>query len=267
MDSYIVKPGKKIDITDYDPDDESQFSQGKQAGLERLSELTQKLDKLQEILYAEHKHKILVVLQARDAGGKDGTIRAVLSGINPQGVNIVSFKVPTAIELDHDYLWRIHQHLPAKGEMVVFNRSHYEDVLVVRVHNLITMDECKRRYTQIKQFEQMQAEEGTTILKLFLNVSKDEQKKRFQERLDIPEKNWKFNPGDLSERDLWPDYSKAYEDAINETSTSFSPWYIIPANHNWYRNLCVAEILVNTLESLDMHYPVPTTDLSQVVIK
>jgi PPK2 family polyphosphate:nucleotide phosphotransferase len=209
----------------------------------------------------------LVVLQALDAGGKDGTIRSTLSGINPQGVHIASFKVPTEQERDHDYLWRIHQLVPGKGELVVFNRSHYEDVLVVRVHNLVTKDMWSQRYAQINHFEQMLAEEGATLLKFYLNVSKDEQKQRLQERLDDPSKNWKFNPGDLKERALWDDYINAYEDVLNNTSTSWAPWYVIPANHNWYRNLCVTSILVKTLEDLKMNYPAPTVDLSNIVIE
>jgi PPK2 family polyphosphate:nucleotide phosphotransferase len=267
MEKYHVKSGEKIKFKNYDPEDTSQFTDGKQAGLDRLAELTKKLDVLQEVLYAERKHKVLVVLQARDAAGKDGTIRSVFSGVNPQGVHIESFKVPTEMELDHDYLWRTHQQVPGKGELVVFNRSHYEDVLVVRVHNLVTRDECSRRYAQINNFEQMLAEEGTTIIKFYLNMSKDAQKQRLQDRLDDPTKNWKFNPGDLKERALWDEYDSAYEDVFSETSTSWAPWYIIPADHNWYRNLCVATILVKTLEDLKMNYPAPTTDLSKIVIE
>jgi PPK2 family polyphosphate:nucleotide phosphotransferase len=267
MDKYRVKPGENIKLKDFDPDDTSQFSDGKQAGLAKLTELSQKLDMLQEVLYAEHKHKILVVLQALDAGGKDGTIRSVLSGINPQGVHIASFKVPSELERDHDYLWRIHQQVPGKGELVVFNRSHYEDVLVVRVHNLVTKDIWSQRYDQIKNFERMLVDDGTTILKFYLNVSKDEQKQRLQERLDDPTKNWKFNPGDLKERALWDDYAMAYEDALNKTSTSWAPWYVIPANRNWYRNLCVSSILVKALEDLKMNYPAPAADLSNIVIE
>jgi PPK2 family polyphosphate:nucleotide phosphotransferase len=267
MEKYFIKPGKKMNLINYDPDDTSQFSDGKQAGLVRLAELTQKLDMLQEVLYAEQKHKILVVLQARDAAGKDGTIRSVFSGVNPQGVHIESFKVPTEMELSHDYLWRIHQKVPGKGELVVFNRSHYEDVLVVRVHNIVSKDVWSRRYAQINNFEKLLAEEGTTILKFYLDISKDEQKVRLQERIDDPTKNWKFNPGDLKERALWDEYTSAYEDAFNQTSTDWAPWYVIPANRNWYRNLCVASILVKTLEDLKMSYPPPKVDLSNIVIE
>ncbi len=267
MEKYRVKPGEKIKLNDFDPDDTSQFSGGKKAGLVRLAELTQKLGELQEILYAEHKHKVLVVFQARDAGGKDGTIQSVFSGVNPQGVHVASFKVPSELERDHDYLWRIHQQIPGKGELVVFNRSHYEDVLVVRVHDLVTKDVWGKRYAHIKDFEQMLVDEGSTIIKFYLNVSKEVQKERFQERIDEPAKNWKFNPGDLKERALWDDYTSAYEDAFNQTSTDDAPWYVIPADHNWYRNLCVASILVKTFENLQMAFPTPSEDFSKIVIE
>ena len=266
MDKYRIKPGELFNLNKFDPDDTSQFSDGKKNGLTKLSELTQKLDVLQEILFAEHKQKILIILQAIDAGGKDGTIRSVFSGINPQGVQISSFKIPTDLENDHDYLWRIHQQVPGKGELVVFNRSHYEDVLVVRVHNFVSEQIWGKRYDQINNFEQMLTEEGTTILKFFLYISKDEQKLRLQERLDEPSKNWKFNPNDLKERALWDEYIKAYEDVINKTSTPWAPWYVIPANRNWYRNLCVSSVLVKTLEGLGMNYPIPASDLKNIII-
>jgi len=267
MDKYRVKPGHKIKLSDYDPDDRSQFSGDKKDAEPRLAELIQRLDMLQELLYAAHKHKILVVLQALDTGGKDGTIRAVFDGVNPQGVHVVSFKVPTPEEQDHDFLWRVHAKVPGKGEMVIFNRSHYEDVLVVRVHKLVPEDVWRQRYTEINNFEQMLAEEGTTILKFYLNMTKNEQKKRLQERLDDPKKRWKFNPLDLKERALWDDYISAYQDAINETSTEWAPWYVIPANHNWYRNLAVASVIVQTLEDLKEKYPEPAEDLDKIMIQ
>lgn len=267
MNKYRISKNNAIKLKDFDPDDTSEFTGGKQEGLNKLTELTKKLDGLQEMLYAEHRHKVLVILQARDAGGKDGTIRSVLSGVNPQGVRITSFKVPTEQERDHDFLWRVHQQTPANGELVVFNRSHYEDVLVVRVHKLIGKEIWEDRYLQINNFEKSLAAEGTTIIKIYLHISKDEQKKRLQERIDDPSKNWKFNPGDLKERALWDEYTSAYEDAINETSTSWAPWYVIPANRNWYRNLCVASILVDALENLKMKYPVPETDLRNIIIE
>ncbi len=265
--AYRVKPGRKIELSDYDPEDRSQFSDGKKEAKAKLAELTQRLDELQEVLYAEHKHKVLVVLQALDTGGKDGTIRAVFSGINPQGVHVVSFKVPTPEELDHDYLWRIHTQMPGKGGLVIFNRSHYEDVLVVRVHNLVPEAVWRKRYAQIRAFERMLAEEGTTILKFYLNISMDEQKERLQARLDDPKKHWKFNPDDLKERALWNEYASAYQDAINETSTKWAPWYVIPANRNWYRDLAVASIVVQALEALNLQYPEPAEGLDKIVIQ
>ena len=267
MDKYRIKPGHKIKLSDYDPEDKSWFSGGKKEAEPRLAELVQKLGELQEVLYAEHKHKILVVLQALDTGGKDGTIRAVFSGINPQGVHVASFKVPTPEELDHDFLWRVHSQVPGKGELVIFNRSHYEDVLVVRVHQLVPEEVWRKRYALINNFEQMLAEEGTIILKFYLNVSRDEQKQRLQERLDDPKKRWKFNPGDLKERAVWDDYISAYQDAINETSTEWAPWYVIPANRNWYRNLAVASVIVQALEDLKLKYPEPAEDLDKIVIE
>ncbi len=267
MDKYRVKPGHKIKLGDYDPDDTSQFSGGKKDAEPRLAELVQRLDELQEVLYAEHKHKILVILQALDTGGKDGTIRALFSGINPQGVHVASFKVPTPEELDHDFLWRVHSQAPGKGELVIFNRSHYEDVLVVRVHRLVPKEVWRKRYAEINNFEQMLAQEGTTILKFYLNVSMDEQKQRLQERLDDPKKRWKFNPADLKERALWDDYTSAYQDAISATSTEWAPWYVIPANRNWYRNLAVASVIVQALEDLKLKYPAPAEDLDKIVIQ
>ncbi|HEY3310048.1 MAG TPA: polyphosphate kinase 2 family protein [Anaerolineales bacterium] len=267
MQKYRVKSGEKFRLNNIDPDETSQFTGNKQEGVNQFEELALKLGALQELLYAEHKHKVLVVLQARDAGGKDGTIQSVLSRVNPQGVQVAGFKVPTPLELDHDYLWRIHQQTPGKGELVVFNRSHYEDVLVVRVHDIVPKEVWSKRYEQIRNFEKLLADEGTTILKFYLHISKDEQKQRFLDRINDPTKNWKFNPGDLKERALWDEYSSAYEDAISETSTDWAPWYVIPANRNWYRNLCVATVLVKALEDLQMKYPAPAEDLSKIVIE
>lgn len=255
MKRYRVKSNGKVNLKDWDPNDKSEFKEGKEDGREYLLQLNQRIDELQELLYAEHKHKVLIVLQAMDTGGKDGTIRNVFEGVNPQGVHIVSFKKPSEEELDHDYLWRVHQHTPGKGEIVVFNRSHYEDVLVVRVHNLVPKEVWRRRYEQINNFERMLAEEGTTILKFYLHIDKDEQAQRLQERLDDPQKLWKFNPGDLAERKLWGDYMEAYEDVLNKTSTEWAPWYIVPANRKWYRNLVVATTIIEALEGLQMKFP------------
>jgi PPK2 family polyphosphate:nucleotide phosphotransferase len=201
-----------------------------------------------------------------DTGGKDGTIRHVFDGVNPQGVKVASFKKPTPRELAHDYLWRVHPHTPGNGEIVIFNRSHYEDVLVVRVHELVPKKVWNRRYEQINDFERRLAEEGTTILKFFLHISKQEQKERLRARLDEPDKNWKFSSGDLAERALWDDYQQAYEDVLSNTSTKWAPWYIIPADQKWFRNLLISQILVDTLERLKMRYPEAEEGLDGVVI-
>lgn len=267
MKRYLVETGTKVKLENWDPDDTKEFDGGKEEGRERLLELNDELEALQELLYAENKHKLLVVLQAMDTGGKDGTIRRVFEGVNPLGVRVASFKVPTSEELAHDYLWRVHEQVPGKGEMVIFNRSHYEDVLVVRVHGLVPEAVWKKRYTQINDFERMLAEEGTTILKFFLHISLDEQKQRLEERLENPDKQWKFNVGDLKERELWPQYMQAYEDVLNNTSTKWAPWYIVPANRKWYRDLVVSKVIIDTLKGLDMSYPIPKDDLSSIVIR
>jgi len=267
MKRYRVQPDDpSIDLDEWDPDETSAFDGDKDDSQKELLNLNKKLEELQELLFAEHKHKILVVLQAMDTGGKDGTISHVFEGVNPQGVRVASFKVPTSQELDHDYLWRVHQQVPGKGELVIFNRSHYEDVLVVRIHELVPEGVWKRRYQQINEFERMLAEEGTTILKFFLHIDKKEQRERFQARLDDPSKHWKFNPGDLKERALWGSYMKAYEDVLERTSTEWAPWYIVPANRKWYRNYVVAKILVETLTDLDMQYPKPDWNPAEINI-
>lgn len=262
MEAYRVTSKNKIHLDQVDPNDTSEFKGSKKEGLTKLADLNKKLDRLQEILYAQHKHRVLMVIQAMDTAGKDGTIRSVFDGVNPQGVRVASFKTPTAEELDHDYLWRIHKQTPGKGEIVIFNRSHYEDVLVVRVHNLAPQAVWSKRYRQINQFEKELAEEGTTILKFFLHIDLEEQKQRLLDRINDPAKQWKFNPGDLDERKLWPAYMEAYEDVLNKTSTSWAPWYVIPANRNWYRNLMVSNILVNTLQKLKLGYPSAVADIA-----
>lgn len=267
MKQYLVEPGKKIKLAECDPQDTGDFKGGKEAGLKEISKLNEKLQELQELLYAEGKHKVLVVLQAMDTGGKDGTIRRVFDGVNPQGVKVASFKVPTAEEMAHDFLWRVHKVVPASGEMVIFNRSHYEDVLVVRVHNYVPKDVWSKRYEQINAFEKHLVENGTTILKFFLHISKDEQKERLQARLDDPTKHWKFSLGDLGERKLWDDYRAAYEDALNTTSTEYAPWYVVPANRKWYRDLVISTVLVDTLKGLKMEFPKPKDNLDGVVIE
>lgn len=267
MERHLVTPKSLVDLSHCDPDDTGSFQGGKKEGQEHLTELVKKLQGMQEVLYAEHRQRILVVLQAMDTGGKDGAIRSVFGPLNPQGVRVVGFKVPTPEELDHDFLWRIHRQTPGRGEIVVFNRSHYEDVLVVRVRSLAPEAVWSKRYDRINAFERVLAEEGTVILKFFLHIDLDEQKARLQARLDEPTKRWKFNPSDLEERKLWADYMRAYEDALSKTSTKHAPWYVIPANRKWYRNIALATILLECMESLAMQYPTPTFDPATIVIE
>jgi len=252
---YIVEPGSKVRLSRLDPGDTSEFKGGKAEGEKALDSIIKKLDPLQELLYAEHKHRLLVVLQGMDSSGKDGTIRRVFEGVNPEGVRVAHFGKPSAEELDHDYLWRAHRQVPAKGEIVIFNRSHYESVLVERVHELVPEEVWSRRYRQIVDFERMLNEEGTTILKFFLHIDKKEQAKRFQDRLKDPTKHWKFSYLDFNERSYWKDYTTAYEDALEKTSTDEAPWYVIPSDHPWFRDLVVSQAIVKSLEDLGMEYP------------
>ena len=254
----------KVRLRDYDPDD-VRLAPDKAEAKKKSAALQEKLTELQELVFAGHEHKVLILLQGMDASGKDGTIRHVMGGFNPQGVRVVSFGKPTTPELNRDYLWRVHQQVPAKGEVVVFNRSHYEDVLVVRVHGLVPESDWKKRYAQINEFERMLTENGTLVLKFFLHISKDEQRERLQERIDDPTKRWKFQHGDLEERKLWSDYERAYEDALTKCSTSYAPWYVVPADQKWYRNYVVSSIVADALKRLKMKYPQP--DLSNVVVK
>ena len=265
-DQYRIKPGTKAKLSKLNPADTADYDGRKDEAKDELDELTDRLEDLQELLYAESKHKLLIVLQGTDTSGKDGAIRHVFEGVNPQGVRVANFKAPTPIELAHDYLWRVHPQAPGKGEIVIFNRSHYEDVLVVRVHGLVPDKVWRRRYDQINAFERLLADEGTTILKFFLHISKDEQKERLQARLDDPTKHWKFNVGDLKERELWDEYIRAYEDALSKTSTDWAPWYVVPSDVKWYRNLIIARVIVGTLEGFKMKYPESKEDLSKVVI-
>ncbi|MFN0060684.1 MAG: polyphosphate kinase 2 family protein [Planctomycetota bacterium] len=267
MDRYRVKPGSKVSLAECDPDDRDTFDGSKEEGIARGVELASELEALQELLYAERKHKLLIVLQAMDTGGKDGTIRSVFDGVNPVGVKVASFKVPTPDERDRDFLWRVHKHVPGAGELVIFNRSHYEDVLVVRVHELAPPAIWKRRYEHINAFEKLLGDEGTTILKFFLHISKDEQRKRLQARLDDRDKLWKFAKGDLAERERWDSYMEAYEEALAKTSTDHAPWYIVPANRKWYRNLVVGTVIVDTLKKLDMQHPAAAPGLEDLVVE
>ena len=258
---YRVPIKGKIKLKDYDPNDSKLFDGNKKDGKEALQKLNAELELLQEQLYAEGKHRLLIVLQAMDTGGKDGAIRAVFEGVNPQGVKVASFKTPTPVELSHDYLWRVHQQTPGKGEMVIFNRSQYEDVLVVRVHNLAPEEVWSKRYQHIREFERLLADEGTTILKFYLHIDLEEQAERFLARVEDPTKQWKFNPGDLDERARWDDYMKAYEDMLNQTSTAWAPWYVIPSNKKWYRNWLISKIVIKTLKNLDRRYPAPVENI------
>lgn len=266
MEIYRVKPGSQVDLSNWKPDATTVFDKGKSEGKQALKTLNARLESLQELLYAENRHKVLIVLQAMDTGGKDGVIRHVFDGVNPQGVKVANFKVPTPEELAHDYLWRVHKQTPGRGEITIFNRSHYEDVLVVRVHNLAPPEVWGRRYDHINAFERLLVDEGTTILKFFLHISKREQKERLQARLDEPHKRWKFNVGDLKERALWDSYIEAYEAVLSKTSTAWAPWYVVPADRKWYRNLVIIQIIVEALESLNMAYPQPEEDLDHVTI-
>lgn len=264
-DRLIIKPGSKVNLAKHDPDETCGFD--KDEAESRLDAHRKRLFELQELLYAENKHSLLVVLQAMDTGGKDGVIRHVMTGMNPIGVQITSFKKPTPEELDHDFLWRIHKAVPRIGEVGVFNRSHYEDVLVVRVHELVPRKVWSDRYEQINQFEELLSCNGVTIVKFFLHISKNEQIERLKARLEDPSKHWKFSHGDLDERKLWNDYQRAYQDAISKCSTEHAPWFIIPANRKWFRNLAVAEVLVETLEGLKMRHPKPAFDVAKVVLE
>ncbi len=261
-----IKPDTRVDLSKWDPDDDAIKGKDKSDALERLDENRARLEALQELLYAEGKHKLLVVLQAMDTAGKDSTIRYVFQGADPLGVKVASFKAPTPYELARDYLWRVHHHVPGAGEIAIFNRSHYEDVLVTRVNGWVDAAECKRRYRQINDFERMLAETGTTILKFYLHISKDEQKKRLEERRDIPEKQWKFHLGDLAVRAQWDDYRDAYEAALSATSTDYAPWHVIPANNKLARNLMVSRLLIDALEGLGMRYPEPEAGIAGTVI-
>jgi len=266
MELYRVPPHTQVQLSQWDPRDKSAFPGKKRDAKAVFRDLNTRLETLQELLYAENKHKLLIVLQGMDTAGKDGAIRHVFEGVNPQGVKVASFKVPTSQELAHDYLWRVHRHTPGRGEIVIFNRSHYEDVLAVRVHELVPPEVWGLRYEHINAFEKLLTDEGTTILKFYLHIDKAEQKTRLQARLDEPLKRWKFNRGDLKERELWPDYLAAYEEALSRTSTEAAPWYIVPANRKWYRNLVIATVVVETLEGLAMSYPDPEAALDDVVI-
>jgi PPK2 family polyphosphate:nucleotide phosphotransferase len=262
---YRVEPSKRFDISKLDPD-ESEGYKNKGDVEKDLERQIERIADLQERLYAEGKQSLLIVLQATDTGGKDGTIKGVFRGVNPQGCQVWSFKVPTPDELARDFLWRYHRKVPGKGMIAIFNRSHYEDVLVVRVKELVPKEVWQARYAQINDFERMLAMNGTIVLKFYLHISKEEQKERLQSRLDEPDKRWKFHIADLAERDRWDEYMSAFEDALNNCSTPYAPWYAIPANKKWYRNLVIARTIADTLEAMDPHFPPPEEDLDNITI-
>ncbi len=257
---FRIKPGSKVNLGKIDAGYHGDY-ENEEAVSAELQNYSQRLTELQALMYAENKHSLLIVLQAMDGGGKDGTIHHVMAAMNPQGCSVASFKVPTAEELAHDYLWRIHKMTPAKGHITVFNRSHYEDVLVVRVHNLVSEEVWSKRYNEINEFERELANSGATIVKFFLHIDKEEQLKRFRDRLDESDKQWKISDSDYTEREYWDEYQRAYMDALSKCSFNYAPWYVIPANHKWFRDLAVSQILVETLEGLKMKYPQPSVDL------
>jgi len=261
---FLVKPGSWIRLKHFDPGYHGKHQSHKDA-LAEIQENLQKMEKLQFAMYAENKHSLLLVLQGLDAAGKDGVVRHVLTGMNPSGCVSVNFKQPTEKDLAHDFLWRIHPHVPAKGSVAIFNRSHYEDVLVARVHGLVPEKVWSKRYDQINDFEQLiTTENNTTILKFFLHISKEEQLARFKKRLDDRDRQWKISESDYKERDYWSDYIKAFEDVLTKTSTERAPWFIIPSNHKWFRDLAISQIIVRRMEDMQIQLPKPTPDLSGI---
>jgi PPK2 family polyphosphate:nucleotide phosphotransferase len=260
---FRVKPGSKVTLARRDPDDTADLTD-KKSTKKRMEKNLRRLAELQYLLYAESRRSVLVVLQALDAGGKDGTIRHVMGPLNPQSCKVVSFKTPTDEELAHDFLWRIHRAAPRHGEIRIFNRSHYEDVLIVRVHDLVAKSVWSKRYEQINLFEEMLAQNHTHILKFYLHISKDEQLERFKARLEDPTKHWKASEADFAERKYWDDYVKAYEAALSKCSTAHAPWFVIPANKKWFRNYAISEILVQHLAKLRMKFPEPKADIAKI---
>ena len=262
----MVKPGKKVKLAKFDPDETLGWEKN-HAMKASAAKAIRKLDHLQHVFYADRKHALLIVLQGLDAAGKDGTVRHVMSGVNPQGCTVTAFKEPSAEEAAHDYLCRVHRAVPQYGNFGIFNRSHYEDVLIVRVHNLVPKAVWSERYEQINQFEAYLAENNVKILKFFLHISKKEQEKRFMERVDDPDKRWKISEADFNERKFWDDYTKAYEDALERCSTKVAPWFVIPANKKWFRDLAVSHIIVETLEEMNLKFPAPAIDLKKLTRK
>lgn len=263
--TFSVKPGRKVRLRDYDPDSTGDISD-KQTAQKVLERNKNRLAELHDLLYAANKYAVLIVLQGMDASGKDGTIRHVMSGVNPQGCTVTAFKVPSTEEADHDFLWRIHKAIPGRGDMGIFNRSHYEEVLVVRVHQLAPKSVWSKRYEDMNAFEKMLDGNDVKILKFFLHISKDEQKRRLEARLRDSSKNWKFSAADVAERKYWEDYTKAYEDALSKCSTPWAPWFVIPSNKKWFRNCAVSQIIVETMAGLELRYPKPSFDPDKIKI-
>lgn len=260
---FIVEPGQRVRLSDLDPGFKGKHDDKAEAAGE-VERDNEKLAALQYLLYADNKRSLLICLQGLDASGKDGTIAHVFRALNPQGARVHAFKVPSQEEAAHDFLWRVHSQAPARGEIVIFNRSQYEDVLVARVHSLVPKAVWSKRYDLINDFEKNLADAGTTILKFYLHISKDEQLKRFKTRLDDPERNWKISEADYTERSYFEQYLEAYEDALERTSTPHAPWFVIPSDHKWFRNLAVSKIVVETLESMPLTLPAPTVDLDDI---
>jgi PPK2 family polyphosphate:nucleotide phosphotransferase len=260
---FVIEPGAKVHLSKINPSHKGKYESREQAAPDIAINM-HRMDKLQYRLYADDSQSLLVVLQALDAGGKDGTVRHVFSGMNPQGTRVFDFKQPSKEELAHDFLWRAHLHTPAKGQVVIFNRSHYEDVLVVRVHNLVPQSVWSKRYDLISDFEKMLSANGTHVLKFYLHISPEEQLARFAQRLDDPARNWKISESDYSERALWPQYVEAYEDAIALTSTKRAPWYVIPANHKWFRDLAISQIIADTMDEMGLMLPPSQVDLADI---
>jgi PPK2 family polyphosphate:nucleotide phosphotransferase len=255
----MVQPGKEVKLKKFDPDETLGWDKN-HAMKASLDKTIKKLDHLQYLFYADRKHALLIVLQGRDAAGKDGTVRHVMSGVNPQGCSVTAFKPPSPQEAAHDYLWRVHHAVPEYGDFGIFNRSHYEDVLIVRVHDLVAKKVWSERYAQINRFEEYLHANNVKILKFFLHISKEEQEKRFMERVDDPEKRWKISEADFNERKFWDDYTLAYEEVLTRCNTKAAPWFVIPANKKWFRNLAVSHIIVETLEEMKLKFPAPTMD-------
>lgn len=266
-DTLRVAPGQDVDLTARPTRSGEGWAGDKSGGKKRVKDLARRLARLQRVFYADNSQRLLVVLQAMDTGGKDSTIRDVFGRMNPQGVKVASFKKPTPVELSHDYLWRVHPHVPGNGQISIFNRSHYEDVLVVRVDELVPEARWRQRYDHIVEFEQLLAHEGTTIVKFFIHISKDEQRERLEARLEDEEKHWKFSLGDLETRKKWDDYQAAYAEMLTRTSTDLAPWYVIPGDRKWYRKLVIGEIMVDLMENMDLEYPENEDDLDGVVIE